>query len=179
MTQTDNKITTTIHFDDSFVTLTTELLSELDADQLTQIQYDNLFGELVTVSAVLNKVGLLKARVDNKLREEKIDFEIWEADLRRQKSVAAVSEGKKLTVQALEDEVLLDPAYRIKKRNLLKLENQCDIVNSTYWAIQSKDRKLSVLLKGVTPEEFENGIIEGAVNQIMIKKHKKTLSQPK
>ena len=38
---------------------------EIDTDKLTSIQYDNLYGEIVTVSTLFNRIGILKAEIDN------------------------------------------------------------------------------------------------------------------
>ena len=51
--------------------------TDIDMDQITQIDYSNIVGELLTVSALLNKVGLLKADVNNRFSEEKVDLDIY------------------------------------------------------------------------------------------------------
>ena len=44
------------------ITLTqSDIDSDIDMDEVTQINYSNLYGEMVTVSALLNKLGILKA----------------------------------------------------------------------------------------------------------------------
>ncbi|NCB03017.1 MAG: hypothetical protein EOM67_12745, partial [Spirochaetia bacterium] len=42
-----------------------EFDTDINMDDITQIQYDNLYGEIVTVSALMNRIGILKAMVDN------------------------------------------------------------------------------------------------------------------
>ena len=58
------------------------------------------------------------------------------------------------------------------KKQVIAAKRDLDFIDSLYWAIQSKDKKLSVLTKGVTPEELYNEIIEGTINNIVIKKVK-------
>ena len=40
---------------------------------------------------------------------------------------------------------------------------------SLYWSVSEKCKILHNLIKGTTPEEFEQGIVEGVVNDIHIK----------
>ena len=54
---------------------------DVDVDDLTKVHYENLFGDMVTVSTLLNKVGILKADFENKLSEEKLEFDIYVANL--------------------------------------------------------------------------------------------------
>ena len=44
------------------------------------------------------------------------------------------------------------------------------MIDSLYWAIQSKDKKLTNLVPKVTPKEFYDELIEGTVNSFIIKK---------
>lgn len=149
---------------------------ELDVDDITKIHYDNLYGEIVTISALYNKVGLLKAETDNEYEEYKLDCNIFEAQKKKEIVSQKISLGeKKPSISDLEDEVSLHPEVIKKRKRLLTLKKNCDYINALYWAIQSKDKKLSVLSKAVTPEEFENSIIEGKINEFYIKKHKNSL----
>lgn len=165
-----------ISLESSIVRIKYEGLSEIDSESLTSIHYENLYGELVTISTLLNRVGILKAEMDNRLREEKLDYEVYEAQTRQLFRNNAVAEGKKLTVQETEDMITLDQGIQLRKRKLLKLQKNCDVIDSLYWAVQSKDRKLSVMLKGITPQEFEEGIVEGVINDMEINKY--SLQQP-
>lgn len=145
-----------------------DMPDDVDTDDLTKIHYENLYGELVTVSALLNRIGLIQSAVEDHLAQARLEFSAWEAGLR--KTIRANNAGKKLTLQEIDDEVLTDPIWLNKKRELLQLEKHKRDVDSLYWSIQSKDRKLSVLLKGVTPEEFAKGIVEGAINLFYVQK---------
>ena len=150
-----------------------EFDTDIDMDEITQIQYDNLYGEIVTVSALMNRIGILKAEVDNEYENYKLDCSIFESDLKRKfVSGKLVSGEKKPTEGQIEDYLNTHNDVIAKRKRLLSYKRNSDYVNSLYWAIQSKDRKLSVLMKGVVPEEFANAIIEGVVNTFMIKKFK-------
>ena len=150
-----------------------EFDTDIDMDDITQIQYHNLYGEIVTVSSLMNRIGILKAEVDNQYEDYKLDCAIFESESRRKFiSGKMVSGEKKPTEQQSEDYLNTNPDVISKRKKLLAFKRNSDYINSLYWAIQSKDRKLSVLMKGVTPEEFSDAIIEGSVNTFTIKKFK-------
>ena len=70
-----------VHIGDKIVKVIFSEFDEIDTNDLTQIHYNNLFGEIVTVSTLLNRVGLLKAKLDNRLEEEKLELQVFEAAL--------------------------------------------------------------------------------------------------
>lgn len=157
---------------------------ELNVDDLTKIDYSNLFGEIVTVSALLNKVGLLKAEAEEDFSKRKLECDIWEAQLQRQyRREANINAGKfsmpnddgtfsqiKLTEESLKNAILLDVVFQNKKKGVIESQKNLGFIDSLYWSVQSKDRKLSVIMKPTTPEDFYNELIEGSINTIIIKK---------
>lgn len=150
-----------------------EFDTDINMDDITQIQYSNLYGEIVTVSALMNRIGILKAMVDNEYEEYKLDVAIFESEKRRAFISSKIASGeKKPTEQQSDDYLNTHPEITMKRKRLLTIKRNSDYINALYWSIQSKDRKLSVLMKGVTPEEFADAIIEGSVNTFMIKKFK-------
>jgi len=59
------------------------------------------------------------------------------------------------------------------KKNVIKAQKDFSFIESLYWALSSKDKKLNNLIKEITPEEFEDRLIEGKVNGFIIKKFDK------
>lgn len=145
---------------------------EIDVDQLTSIDHSNLYGEAVTIPALVNKVGLLKADSERKLSEKKLELEVFEAELRQSIRKDATAKGDKLTEAGLNELVSKDGGYQIKKKNMITAQYNLGIVDSIFWAVKSKDSKLNNLIKGVTPEELFDELVEGTVNNILIKKRK-------
>ena len=45
---------------------------DIELDEITTINYSNLYGEAVTISALLNKVGMWKAEYERKAKEAKL-----------------------------------------------------------------------------------------------------------
>lgn len=166
----------TINLDNKIIVLSFEEFdTDIDVDELTRIDYSNLFGEMVTVSTLLNRVGLLKADFEARVSHSKMEFDIYCAGLRKMYRSNAIKSSSKLTAQEVEDMVLMDEGYKIRKSNTFQHTKQLQYLDSIYWSVKSKDDKLSVLLKGVTPIEFETGIAEGVVNGIMINKKEKLI----
>lgn len=159
----------------------------VDADQLTKIEHSNLYGEAVTVSALLNKVGVLKSQAQDELSHKKLEFDIYEAERRKELRRNATDNGGKfqtekdgewvkLTEKSLDEAIVLDKGWQIKKKNVFTAEKNLGFVDALYWGVQSKDKKLGVMIKGVTPEELEGELIEGSINTLFIKKHKNKYS---
>ena len=58
------------------------------------------------------------------------------------------------------------------QKTLVKKKKYLAEIDSLYWALQSKDRKLNNLVPKVTPEEFLDNLVEGEINTFIIKKEK-------
>ncbi len=173
-----------VPFADKTVVMTFgEFDEEINVDELTTIDYSNLFGEAVTVSALMNRIGILKAESESTLSLRKLDCEIYMAQqekrFRRQANIDGgkfqLQEGKeitsiKLTEDSLAMAIALDPIVQAKKKAVIEAQKNLSFMDSLYWSIKSKDTKLSVLVTGVTPEDFYNELIEGTINAITIKK---------
>ncbi len=162
--------------------------NEIDVDSLTTIHYENLYGEAITISALLNKVGLMKAELEELYEDGKITLSIFEAKLRNNlRREAANNAGKvqpdkakdvwiKLTEKAIDDLVILDGGWQVKKKNVSKRKKDLGFMDALYWAVQSKDKKLNNMLPQLTPQEFAKEIVEGKINGIVIKKYEKKYS---
>lgn len=148
---------------------------EIDADDLCRIDYGNLYGEAVTVSALINRIGILRAESEFILNSKKLEYDVREAQLRKDERRKANSDGTKITEKALEDIVLLDEGLIVMRNNVAKAEKDFKIMEALYYAILSKDKKLNNILKPLTPQELGNEIIEGKVNGLIISKNKSKL----
>ena len=181
----------TVHLNSSVLTLSFQMMEgDINVDDLTKIHYENLFGELVTVSALLNKIGLIKAEAEEIYNLKKFEAEIYKAEANKRLRREIVENGGKIriverkqgivvsdvfvkaTEDAIENAIILDEGYQIKKKNEIKAYRDFSYIDSLYWAVQSKDKKLNNLMREVTPEDFEKEIVEGVINGILIKKHK-------
>lgn len=167
-----------VHLGSKLVTLEIrDFDSEVDIDNLLTIDYSNLYGEAVTVPALLNQIGLLKAEAEKIYNNKKLEFDVKESEIRKLIRKNAVSSGDKLTEKSLDEMVLLDGGYQVMKRNLISAKYDLDVVDNIWWAVKSKDTKLNNLIKGVTPAELFNELIEGTINNILINKRKSIIEK--
>lgn len=169
-----------VHFNDVPVTLVTNGFEEtVDIDKLTSIDYSNLYGEAVTVSALLNKVGLLRAEAERAVSEKKLEKEVYEADMKKGWRREANRNGGKFTIEdeeiklsekALDEALLLDEAYQKLCLEYIEAQKNFSVLDALQWSVQDKSKKLNNLLKPVTPQEFLSELVEGKVNSFLIAK---------
>lgn len=148
---------------------------EIDVDGLVQIDYSNIFGEILTFPVLFNRIGLLKAEVNNLVALEKFDCDVLFAQLSEEHSKRIVASGEKATEKKVNDAVLLDVRYITKKKQHLKYVKQAEQIDSLYWSAKSKDGKLDKLTDKLRPEEFSLELLQDVVNGVMIKKVKKLI----
>lgn len=159
--------------------------NSINVDDLTTIDTSNIFGEVVTISAATNRIGMLKSEVEALMSSSKLEEKIYIgkfiSNLRKQASQNGgkykMQVGKetievKLTEKALETSYHTDKEWQELKHKYITAEKNFNALSSLYWAIQDKSRKLNSLVNGTTPEEFLEGIIEGKVNGILVTKGK-------
>jgi len=170
---------TLIHLGDKPVTLLLrDFDDEVNVDDLLSIDYSNLYGEAVTIPALMNQIGTLKAQAEKIVAEKKLEFEVFEAELRQRLRKESAETAQKITEAGLNEMVSIDGGYKVQKKNVATAQYNLSIVESLWWAVKSKDQKLNNLVKGVTPIELFKELIEGTVNNIVIKKHK-SITDPK
>ena len=175
----------TIHIGENPIILEHDNMeSTINVDDLTIIDTSNIFGEAVTISAAVNRIGLLKSEVEAQMAEAKLEYKIYEgtfkAKLRKQ---AANNSGfytirvdnedvrVKATETSLSSAFETDPKWIELKKKFITAEKNFNALASLYWACQDKSRKLNGLTNGTTPEEFIEGMIEGKVNGILVNKN--------
>lgn len=169
---------------DKVVVLKLQSFDEIDTDEITKIQHHNIIGELLTCSAVMNRIGNVVAVAEEQLSEAKLDKEIFYA---KQYAIVAKAgttsyentKGRKVvevpSTNKIEPVIKATPEYAAKTREVIRLQKQRDIINSLYWAVKSKDDKLNRLTDKIRPEEFEKEIVDSEINGIIIRVHKKAI----
>lgn len=168
--------------DKVIVLLSNDLKNELDMDAVTSIDHANLYGEIATCSVLLNKVGLLRAQAESEYESAKVEFNVYKAQLATQiRRESIVNGGKvkvediglvKLTESSLDDILTINPGLHAMQKDLVKKKKHLAEIDSLYWALQSKDKKLTGLVPKVTPEEFLDNLVEGEINTFLIIKEK-------
>lgn len=152
--------------------------SEIDVDEITQIDFHNLFAEIITIPALMNRVGLWKAEADNSYSTFKLEIAIKEAQLYEyyQKSLVYEienSSGKQQkkypTGDMITQAIVRDPIASLMRKKLLRLQKEADYLDSFYWAIKSKETKLNNLSHTLTPEDMQKDLVNQKFNDIVIK----------
>lgn len=145
---------------------------EVDVDTLLTIDYSNLYGEAVTIPALMNHMGVLKAETERTWSTKKAELDFYDAELRKRIRKEHAETAQKITEAGLNELVEVDPGFKIKKKNVITAKYNLDVMDSMFWAVSAKNKKLDNLVKGVTPEELFQELQEGVINNVLIKKHK-------
>ena len=146
--------------------------NEVDIDELMAIDHGNLYGEAVTISALLNQVGSIKAHAEEEVARQKLKVDVYEAELKQRFRKDSTVTAQKVTEAGLNEMVLVDVVYQNEKKKLIKANFNLSVIEGVWWAVKSKDQKLNNLIKGITPNDLFNELIEGTINNIVLKKRK-------
>lgn len=168
----------TFHLKEKIVTLLLEEFDvDVDVDELVKIHYDNLLGELLTVSSLMNKVGWLKADAHDALRDAKLQLEIHTATIKekyRLEAVKIVNEKSKApTKDEVDNSVYKNKKYLELRQAVLRLEKEYEYIDAFYWGVKSKDQKLNRIADQLKPEDYKDSIVEQSLNGVMIKLNQK------
>ena len=58
---------------------TKDFTGVIDVDDLLSIHYENIPGEVITISVLLNRIGMLKAEAEGVAKKAKLAVEIYES----------------------------------------------------------------------------------------------------
>lgn len=159
-------------------------IDEINVEEITKIDYSNLYGEVVTISALLNTIGGLRSEAEAEYESKKLERKIMEANLeKRWRKEAGNASGKftitepdgssihiKLTEKAIVSAITGDKGWQVCMSNEIKAQKDLNFVDSLFWSLKSKDQKLNNLLPKVAPREFVSELVEGKINGILIQK---------
>lgn len=172
---------TLVHIGNRPVVLISQDTEEsIDVDSLCRIDHSNLYGEIVTVSALLNKIGIWKSEAEAMYSRSKLQCDIYESNFRKDIRVEAnKNQGKfkfgddyiKLTEKAVDEAIYTDLEFQRLKDDVIENQRILGILDSWFWAVNDKSKKLSSIVKPVSPEEFVNELVEAKINTFLIKKN--------
>ena len=152
---------------------------EINIDELCRIDHSNLYGEIVTAPALLNKIGIWRAEAEALVAKSKLKYESYGAKQKQRWRIEAnENKGKftieghlvKLTEVALEEALLTDEMYLKYRNDYVENQRMFEVLDSWFWAMSDKSKKLSSIVKPVSPEEFYNELVEKRVNTFLIRK---------
>lgn len=150
---------------------------EMDIDSLLKIDYSNIIGELITFPVIVNRFGNLLAVVESRVSEAKLNLEVFEAKLKEKLRVELAEQngGKNPTVEALNNAVVINKTYQIMRKKVIEAQKTRDYINSTFWAAKDKSEKLNKLSLSIQSSDLEDSVIEGRINNVLIKRTKKII----
>lgn len=161
---------------DKMVTLSWSVTEEIDTESALNIDYANIIGELLTWSVYLNRMGIMKVNTEDAFRVAGLQSKVAIATATKNIRTNMIANGTaKPTEKAIENELHSSQAYIDAKMTLFAAEKRVGIMDSVYWAAQSKSKKIEVLSAKIKPEEFTENILEGKLNGIMINFSKKLI----
>lgn len=150
---------------------------EMDIDSLLKIDYSNIIGELITFPVIVNRFGNLLAEAESKASEYKLNLEVFEAKTkeRLRNELSEANGGKNPTVEALNNALLMNKAYQTLRKQYIEVQKTRDYINSIFWSVKDKSAKLEKLSLTVQNGDIPDSVIEGRVNNVLIKKTKKII----
>lgn len=175
----ENVITVDFGGDKIFKLHFQEFDTDIDIDSLTQIDYNNIYAELITISSLLNRIGIWKAEADNAYALAKLDTDIYEAKQSEyyRKSLKRTERDKVKwpTKDEVANAVTLDESVQNRRKRVLRLKKESEYIDATYWAVKDKAKKLDKISEKMqlTPADFTRELITNKINGILIKAYKK------
>lgn len=183
--ETSNREQIVVEGNDRMFVLTIEDFDkELFVDDVLRIDFSNILGEVLTFPVLMNRVGLMRAEMQQILNDKKLELNVYEAEMKdyyRKKLISKTPDTKgEIKIKppsndVVDSAVIKDEGYQQKYKQWSKVQKNFDIIDSFYWACKSKDDKLNKLSEKLRPEEFEKELLEDTINGIMIKAKNKLI----
>lgn len=150
---------------------------DVDVDSLLKIDYSNIIGELATFPVIVNRFGNLLAEAESMVAESKLNLEVYEARTKEclRNELAEANGGKNPTIEALNNALLMNKTYQVLRKNYIEKQKTRDYINSIFWSAKDKSEKLNKLSLTVQNGDIPDSVIEGRVNNVLIKKTKKII----
>lgn len=151
-------------------------LEEINLSEVTSIDYSNLMGEYLTVANFFNSAANLRTQCQEELTNLKLEFEVWWSrkyiDIKNHYSEEL---KRKPTIDEIEAQIKIRGDYKKQKLSINQMERNLSLLDNLYWAIKDKSGKIEQIFHKISPEEFSKEIMEGQVNNILIKIKKSTI----
>lgn len=150
---------------------------EMDIDSLLKIDYSNLIGEMITFPVIVNRFGHLLAEAESQVAEAKLNLEVYEAKAKEKLRIELSEQngGKNPTVEALNNAMISGKAYQAMRKKYIESQKTRDYVNSIFWSAKDKSEKLDKLSLSIQSGDLADSVIEGRVNNVLIKRTKKLI----
>ena len=150
---------------------------DVDIDSLLKIDYSNLIGELITFPVIVNRFGQLLAEAESQVALAKLNLEVTEAKLKESLRIelAEKNGGKAPSIDAVNSAVTLEKTYQVMRKVYIEKQKTRDYMNSIFWSAKDKSSKLDKLSLTIQPSDLPDTVMEGRVNNVLIKRTKKLI----
>ena len=134
-----------------------EFDGDIDVDAITETHYDNLSGEEMETTRILNGLSELKAETEDVYERAKFETKRVAAQVKNKlRREAAENKGKvdsggveiKVTDDCLKELVYLDKGYQKAANNEYKAKKDFEIVSPLYWQVKAKMDKINHIKSG-------------------------------
>lgn len=149
--------------------------TDVNVDEILKIDHQNLYAEIITFNIIYNRIGNLKAEQENIVSVSKMNLEVLEAKLFKEKRISLTKEGGKATEAQIDAEIKTDDRYIVKKTAHFEKVKNLQYLDSLYWAAQNKSGLLRSLSDKLRPEEFMGELLTDTINGVMIKANEKLI----
>lgn len=150
------------------VRLSYTLSTEFDIDEIIKIDINNLMGEYLTAPVLFNTIANLRSEAAENLTRAKMQLKYTEDYVFLQIIKDSVGK-KKPTNLEIEASVTINELVVELKEKLIKAEKDYNMIDNLYWSMKIKCEKLEHMYHKIIPEDFKKEIMEGQINNILIK----------
>lgn len=123
---------------------------------LVTIDYDNLIGETSDIGGHVQWWGVLHARAMKEVGRAKLRVDVVEGQTARALRLERTREGARVTDKIIDEETSLHRDVIAAKEALIDAEETANILKSTTFALEQKNRMLTSLMGAVAREMGAN-----------------------
>lgn len=143
-----------------------EIPNRINMDELTEIDYSNIYYELCIIPTLINVAGSLRSDSEKEFKRKKIILELTEnkkfIHYRQELTKEVNGRLKSPTEKEVSAHVSLDKEVRRAKSALITAENNFQNMDSFFWSVKSKEKSLNNIGLSIQlhPEDFLQEITE-------------------
>jgi hypothetical protein len=159
--------------------------TDVNVNDILRIDYSNILGECLTFNVIFNRIANLKAEMQDLVNKSKFQLDIFTAELQEEYRKKLTSYGdadakgktkiNKPTKDEVENAVLIDKRFQVKKNNHFELTKNLEYLESLYWSAQNKANLLKSMSDKLRPEEFSGELLQDTINGVLIKATEKLI----
>lgn len=146
--------------------------TEIEADDITQIDYANLLAEIATAPTLLNRLGLLLAEMDSQLALDELKLRLNKAKIRKLIRTKYVLAKKKFTNDVVDDDMRSNLLYKTSYETVIATKLDRDRVSSIYWSMKAKVDNLNKLSLTIQAGDINLDSIKSVFNGIELRTFK-------